>query len=122
LPSGGRDKVRGIARNGHLEITRAILEALPKLEIIANFGVGYDGIDLKAAAERNIIVTNTPDVLTEEVADTTLGLILMTVRELSAAERYLRAGEWARKGNYHLTEQLRDRTVCIIGICRIEQT
>ena len=71
-------------------------------------------------AERGIVVTNTPDVLTEEVADTALGLLLMTVRELSAAERYLRAGKWAREGNYRLTPAtLRDRTVGIVGLGRI---
>jgi lactate dehydrogenase-like 2-hydroxyacid dehydrogenase len=110
--------VRGIARVGHLDVTRAVLESLPKLEIVANFGVGYDGIDLKAAAERGVIVTNTPDVLTEEVADTTLGLLLMTVRELSAAERYLRAGKW-KDAPYPLTGTLRDRTVGIAGLGRI---
>jgi lactate dehydrogenase-like 2-hydroxyacid dehydrogenase len=110
---------RGIARGAHFSIPRAMIEHLPKLEIIANFGVGYDGINLKAAAERGVVVTNTPDVLTEEVADTALGLILMTVRELSAAERYVRAGNWARKGNYPLTATLRDRTVGILGLGRI---
>jgi len=110
---------RGIARGAHFAIPRDLIERLPKLEIIANFGVGYDGINLKAAAERGIVVTNTPDVLTEEVADMALGLILMTVRELSAAERYLRAGNWAREGNYPLTATLRDRTVGILGLGRI---
>src|SRR5262249_52282428 len=65
-----------------------------RLEIVARFGVGYDGVDLTAAAARRIVVTNTPDVLTEEVADTAIGLLLMTVRQLSAAERFLRAGKW----------------------------
>ena len=112
-------RFRGIARGAHFDVSRELIERLPKLEILANFGVGYDGIDLKAAASRGIIVTNTPDVLTEEVADTALGLILMTVRELSAAERHLRAGNWARQGNYPLTATLRDRTVGILGLGRI---
>jgi lactate dehydrogenase-like 2-hydroxyacid dehydrogenase len=112
-------RFRGIARGAHFDISRDLIERLPKLEIVANFGVGYDGIDLKAAASRGIVVTNTPDVLTEEVADTALGLILMTVRELSAAERHLRAGNWARQGNYPLTATLRDRTVGILGLGRI---
>jgi lactate dehydrogenase-like 2-hydroxyacid dehydrogenase len=81
--------------------------------------VGYDGIDVAAAAERGVIVTNTPDVLTEEVADTTLGLLLMTVRELSAAERHLRAGRWPTEGPYPLSASLRDRTVGIVGLGRI---
>lgn len=110
---------RGIARGAHFSIPRDLIERLPKLEIVANFGVGYDGIDLKAAASRGIVVTNTPDVLTEEVADMALGLILMTVRELSAAERYLRAGNWVGQGNYPLTATLRDRTVGILGLGRI---
>ncbi len=112
-------RIRGRARAGHARIDRSLIERLPRLEIIANLGVGYDGIDLAAAAERGIIVTNTPDVLTEEVADTALGLLLMTVRELSAAERHLRAGLWPTAGPYPLTMSLRDRTVGIVGLGRI---
>ena len=112
--------IRGVARGGHLGIDRDFIDRLPKLEIIANFGVGYDGIDLAHCAARGIVVTNTPDVLTEEVADTALGLLLMTVRELSAAERHLRAGKWEREGNYRLTKAtMRDRTVGIAGLGRI---
>ncbi len=119
-PPPAAGAVRGIARGSHFNIDRALLDQLPKLEIVANFGVGYDGIDLTTAAERGIVVTNTPDVLTEEVADTTLGLILMTVRELPQAERHLRAGRWASQGNYPLTKaSLRDRTVGIAGLGRI---
>lgn len=110
--------IRGLARGGHFDVDRALFDRLPKLEIVASFGVGYDGIDLKAAAERGIVVTNTPDVLTEEVADTALGLLLMTVRELSAAEHHLRQGKWT-KGNYPLTGTLRNRTVGIVGLGRI---
>ena len=94
--------IRGMARGGHFDVPKPLLEQLPKLEIVANFGVGYDGIDLAYAAGHGIVVTNTPDVLTEEVADTALGLLLMTVRELSAAERYLRDGKWT-KATYPLT-------------------
>ena len=97
-----------------------MIDRLPALEIIANFGVGYDGIDLAHCAERGIVVTNTPDVLTEEVADTALGLLLMTVRELSAAERHLREGRWEKEGTYRLTSAtLRSRTVGIAGLGRI---
>jgi lactate dehydrogenase-like 2-hydroxyacid dehydrogenase len=112
-------RVRGLVRGGHATIDRALIERCPALEIIASFGVGYDGIDLTAAAERGVIVTNTPDVLTEEVADTALGLLLMTVRDLSAAERHLRAGDWPTKGAYPLSQSLRDRTVGIVGLGRI---
>ena len=112
-------RVRGVTRGGHAHIDRALIDRLPRLEIIASFGVGYDGIDVMAAAERGIVVTNTPDVLTEEVADTALGLLLMTVRELSAAERYLRDGRWPAEGPYPLSASLRDRTVGIVGLGRI---
>ncbi|HWJ73419.1 MAG TPA: 2-hydroxyacid dehydrogenase [Kaistia sp.] len=110
-------RIRGIAAGGAVDA--ALIDALPHLEIIANFGVGYDNVDARHAAAKGIIVTNTPDVLTEEVADTALGLILMTVREFSAAERYLRAGRWP-SGAYPLTKAtLRDRTVGIVGLGRI---
>jgi lactate dehydrogenase-like 2-hydroxyacid dehydrogenase len=100
-------------------IDEALLTALPKLQIISSFGVGYDHIDVKAAAKRGIIVAHTPDVLTEEVADTTIGLLLNTVRELPQAERYVRAGKWP-SGNYPLSRAtLRDRTVGIVGLGRI---
>ncbi len=112
-------RVRALVRGGHASVGRALIERCPGIEIIASFGVGYDGIDVAAAAEHKVIVTNTPDVLTEEVADTALGLLLMTVRELPAAERHLRAGQWVTKGAYRLTPSLRDRTVGIIGLGRI---
>src|ERR1700722_11285059 len=82
------NNVQGIARGRHFVISKELIDRLPKLEIIACFGVGYDGIDLRRCQERDIVVTNTPDVLTEETADAALGLLLMTVRELSSAERY----------------------------------
>ncbi|MEJ0013817.1 MAG: 2-hydroxyacid dehydrogenase [Bauldia sp.] len=111
--------VRGIAGGGRFTVDRALIAKLPKLEIVANFGVGYDGVDTAAAADRGIVVTNTPNVLTEEVADTALGLLLMTVREFSAAERYLRAGKWTEKP-YPLTKAtMRNRTVGILGLGRI---
>src|SRR6516225_6046228 len=88
----------------------AFIRRFPKLQIISSFGVGYDHIDAKAAAAHGVIVTNTPEVLTEEVADTALGLLLCTVREFPQAERYLRAGKWLQEP-YPLTRgTLRNRT------------
>lgn len=112
--------VRGIAMFGSKSLVDASFMArFPKLEIIANFGVGYDSIDAKAAAARGVIVTNTPDVLTEEVADLALGLILATLRELPQADRYLRAGRWLQ-APYPLTRgTLRGRKAGIIGLGRI---
>src|SRR5580658_9690532 len=111
-------RVRAIALAGHVWADEAYLSRFPNLEIISSFGVGYDHIDAKAAARLGIIATNTPGVLDDEVADTALGLVLMAVRQLPQAERYLRAGLWP-KGAYPLTPSLRDRTVGIIGLGRI---
>ena len=89
-------RVRAIAAvAGHGPVDSAIMSRFPKLEIVSSFGVGYDHIDAKWAGEHGVIVTNTPDVLNEEVADTALGLLLCTVRHLPQAERYLRAGQLA---------------------------
>jgi lactate dehydrogenase-like 2-hydroxyacid dehydrogenase len=110
--------VRGIAAMTAIDAT--FIDALPKLEIIANFGVGYDAVDAKHAAKKGIMVTNTPDVLTDEVADTALGLLLNTVRELPKAEAWLREGRWVRDGAYPLTETtLRRRRAGIFGMGRI---
>jgi len=112
--------IRGIATRGRQKTTADLIAQLPGLEIIANFGVGYDSIDLPAAIERGIVVTNTPDVLNDEVADFTVGLLLSTIRELPQAERFLRNGQWPR-GAYPLTQTLRDRTLGFIGMGRIGQ-
>ena len=99
----------------------AFMRRFPKLQIISSFGVGYDHIDAKAAAAHGVIVTNTPEVLTEEVADTAIALLLCTVREFPQAERYLRAGKWLQKA-YPLTKgTLRNRTVGIVGMGAIGQ-
>ena len=96
-----------------------MIARFPKLEIISSFGVGYDNIDFKYAADNKIVVCNTPEVLNEEVADTALGLLLCTVREFPQASNFLRAGKWMQ-GQYRLTRAtLRDRTVGIAGMGRI---
>jgi lactate dehydrogenase-like 2-hydroxyacid dehydrogenase len=113
-------RIRAIAlTGGHAPLDEAYMRQYPKLEIISSFGVGYDNIDAKAAARLGITVTNTPGVLDDEVADTALGLMIMTVRQLPQAERYLRAGQWTAKGAYPLSPSLRGRTVGILGLGRI---
>jgi lactate dehydrogenase-like 2-hydroxyacid dehydrogenase len=117
-------EIEAIGTGGHtgVKTDAALMAACPKLRVIANFGVGYDSIDADAAAKRGIIVTNTPDVLTEEVADTALALLLMTAKELTKAEDWLRAGHWATKGDYRLTPaSLRDRSLGMVGMGRIGQ-
>lgn len=113
------DKVRGLAIGGY-PVGAELLDRFPNLEIISNFGVGYDNVDAALCAEHGVMVTNTPDVLTEEVADTALGLMIMAVRELGAAERWVRAGKWESEGNYPLTTgTLRGRTMGVLGLGRI---
>jgi lactate dehydrogenase-like 2-hydroxyacid dehydrogenase len=114
------DKVRALAVAYTADkIDAAFMQRFPKLEQISSFGVGYDHIDAKWAGEHGIVVTNTPDVLNEEVADTALGLLLCTVREFPQADRYVRAGKWLEK-HYPLSKAtLRNRTVGMVGMGRI---
>ncbi len=113
-------QVRAIACAQGL-MSASLLERFPKLQIVSSFGVGYDHIDVKYAAAHGITVTNTPEVLTEEVADTALGLLLCTVREFPQAERHLRAGHWVKKAYPLSKATLRDRTVGMVGMGRIGQ-
>jgi lactate dehydrogenase-like 2-hydroxyacid dehydrogenase len=102
-------------------IPGTLMAHFPKLEIVSSFGVGYDHMDVKYASTHNVVLTNTPNVLTEEVADTALGLLLSTVRELPQAERFVRVGKWLERG-YPLTKAtLRNRTVGIVGMGAIGQ-
>ncbi|HYF53582.1 MAG TPA: 2-hydroxyacid dehydrogenase [Salinarimonas sp.] len=111
-------RIRGIAAGGHAPVTEAVLARLPALEIVASFGVGYDHVDAAAAGRRGVVVTNTPDVLTDEVADLAVGLLVATVRQLPQADRYLRQGRWLERP-YPLTATLRGRRVGIVGFGRI---
>ena len=112
-------KIKAIAIAHHTKVDGNFLKQFPNVEQVSSFGVGYDHIDAKWAGEHGIIVTNTPGVLDEEVADTALGLLLCTVRELPQSDRYLRAGKWPT-GHYPLTKAtLRNRTVGMVGMGRI---
>src|SRR4051794_22477199 len=117
-----REKIRGVAVTYHtVRADRNSLSQLPKLEIVAGFGGGYDHVDARYASEHDIVVTNTPDVLTEEVADVAMGLLLATLREFIKADRYVRSGLWQTQ-NYPLSVgSLRDRKVGIVGMGRIGQ-
>jgi lactate dehydrogenase-like 2-hydroxyacid dehydrogenase len=113
-------KVRGFACGGIAwnPVTADLMSRFPKLEIVSNFGVGYDQVDAAWAGAHDIIVTNTPDVLTDEVADLAFGLLLATVRRLPQADRYLREGHWPA-APFPLTASLRGRTIGILGLGRI---
>ena len=103
---------------GHQPIDAAFMGRFPNLKIVSSFGVGYDHVDAAWAGKHGIIVTNTPDVLNEEVADTALGLLLSTVRRLPQADRYLREGKWMG-GAFPLSDSLRGKTMGILGLGRI---
>ncbi|WP_414472073.1 2-hydroxyacid dehydrogenase [Microvirga sp. M2] len=112
-------RIRGVATStlyGRMDAT--LFERLPNLEIVASFGVGYDNVDVAEAARRQVIVTNTPDVLNDEVADLTLGLLLATLRKIPQADRYLRDGRWLT-APFPLSNTLRGRKVGIVGLGRI---
>ncbi len=110
--------VRGIATSGHKGASAGLIARLPKLEVIACFGVGVDAIDLKAAAARGIPVTNTPDVLTDEVADLAIGLMLASSRRLPQGDRFVRAGKWL-DGPMALTNRVSGARMGILGMGRI---
>ena len=112
-------QVRAIANFGSGRIDGRVMDLLPKLEIISNFGVGVDQIDLHAAKKRKVIVTNTPDVLNDCVADCALALTLNTLRKFPQSEAYLRSGFWATRGPYPLTTSLGGKTMGILGLGRI---
>jgi lactate dehydrogenase-like 2-hydroxyacid dehydrogenase len=112
-------QLRALASNGHqFPVDASFMRRLPRLEIVASFGVGYEHIDAKWAGEHGVVVTHTPGVLDDEVADIAMALTVMAVRRLPQAERYLRAGEWLR-APFPLTASLRGRTMGILGLGRI---
>jgi len=117
---GGR--VRGFATSGHLGASPAMMDACPRLEIISCYGVGVDAIDLEYAASKSIIVTNTPDVLNDDVANTAIMLLLASTRNLVAYDKYVRAGRWPAEGDPPLTQAIADEQIGIVGIGRIGQT
>jgi lactate dehydrogenase-like 2-hydroxyacid dehydrogenase len=111
-------RIRGLVQGGGTMTPTSLLDALPKLEIISVFGVGYDGVPVAYCKGRGIKVTNTPDVLTDDVADVALGLILMTGRGFARLNRFARSGEWEKRGP-DLTTKLGGRKVGILGLGRI---
>lgn len=106
--------------NGEASVTRELIASLPALELIAVFGVGYDGVDVQAAAEHRVRVSHTPGVLTDDVADLALGLMLATSRQIVAAHKFIEAGEWAA-GGFPWTQKVSGSRVGIVGMGRIGQ-
>lgn len=111
--------VRAIATRGDLGAGRELMDACPRLEIISVYGVGYDTVNLEAARARNIRVTNTPDVLTDDVADLGVAMMLCLSRGMIGAERWVRDGSWAAKGMYSLQCKVSGKRAGILGLGRI---
>jgi len=111
--------IRALAHFGHSKVDGKLMDSLPKLQIISNFGVGVDQIDLGAAKKRKIIVTNTPNVLNECVADCAMSLVLNALRKLPRSEEHLRSGYWATRGPYPLTTSLGGKVMGVLGLGRI---
>jgi lactate dehydrogenase-like 2-hydroxyacid dehydrogenase len=114
-----KDDISALVSTAFSGVSAKLIRALPNLEIISHFGVGYDSIDVKAAKERGIVVTNTPDVLTDDTADMGMALTLAVHRRIVEGDMYVRSGQWAKKGPLPLGRALRGRTMGIFGLGRI---
>lgn len=106
--------------NGEAIVTRQLISRLPSLELIAVFGVGYDGVDVRAAADHHVAVSHTPGVLTDDVADLAMGLMLATSRQIVAAQKFIEGGGW-RQGGFPWTHKVSGSRVGIVGMGRIGQ-
>jgi lactate dehydrogenase-like 2-hydroxyacid dehydrogenase len=113
--------IRGIAASGDSKVGAELIARLPALEIISVMGVGYDGIAVDAAKARGVVVTHTPDVLNDDVADLALALMLATARQIPAADRHVRSGAWAEKGPMPLARKLSGSRAGLVGMGRIGQ-
>lgn len=111
-----------VVTDGHWGVPANVFEALPNLKVVSSYGVGYDSIDANGAASRGILVSHTPDVLNDEVADTAVMLWLAVNRRLIPSDRWVRKGAWEEKGAFPLTRSVRGTTVGILGLGRIGQT
>ena len=115
----GHERYRAVAMPGFVPVPAEFMAKLANLEIAACFGVGYDGVDLDYAKSNGIAVTNTPDVLTDCVADLGIGLILACYRRMVEGDRYVRAGRWESEGILDLGRSPRGKRLGIVGLGRI---
>ena len=113
-------RIRAVAASGDSKVPASLIDQLPALQVISVMGVGYDGVDVAAAKARGVVVTHTPDVLNDDVADLALGLMLSTARQLPAADRFVRSGDWL-KGNMPLARKMSGARLGIVGMGRIGQ-
>jgi lactate dehydrogenase-like 2-hydroxyacid dehydrogenase len=113
-------RIRAIAASGESKVPKALIDQLPALEIVSVMGVGYDGIDVTAAKARNVVVTHTPNVLNDDVADLALALMLSVARAIPAADRYVREGRWL-EGPMPLARKMSGGRLGLVGMGRIAQ-
>ena len=119
LSAETRNSIRAIAFRGHSFLGSEVMDRFPNLGMIANLGVGYDTIDVAHAVSRGILVSNTPDVLTEDVADLGIGMMIALLRDIPGAQAWARTGEWAKNGEYPLQRKVSGRRAGIVGLGRI---
>ena len=113
-------RIRGIAASGESKVPAELIGRLPALEVISVFGVGYDGVDVGAAHARDIPVTNTPDVLTDDVADLGMALLLSIARQIPQADKFVRANQWVN-GPLPLARKVSGARLGLVGLGRIGQ-
>jgi lactate dehydrogenase-like 2-hydroxyacid dehydrogenase len=113
------DRCEVVVTSGGRGIEAALMRQLPRLKLVSCFGVGVDAIDLDYCRAHGIAVTNTPDVLTDDVADLAVALMLASLRQIVAADRWVRDGSWVARGALPLTTTVTRRKVGIVGLGRI---
>ena len=113
--------IRGIAGGGESSVSTALMDQLPSLEMVSIMGVGYDGVDVATALNRRLVVTHTPNVLNDEVADLAIGLMLSVARCIPQADQYVRSGRWVKEGAMPLARKVSGARLGIVGLGRIGQ-
>jgi lactate dehydrogenase-like 2-hydroxyacid dehydrogenase len=121
LDGAPRETIRAVCGSGESKVPADLIAQLPALEIISIMGVGYDGVDVAAAKARGVLVTHTPDVLNDDVADLALALALNIARRIPQADRYVREGRWAQQGPMPLATKMSGARMGIVGMGRIGQ-
>jgi len=121
LPTTIRDQITAFAFKGHTSLEANLIDAFPNLGLIANYGVGYDTIDVKYATSKGIKVTNTPDVLTNDVADLAVGMLIALSRDIVGASKWIQDDKWGHSGAYPLQRTLTGTNIGIVGMGRIGQ-
>jgi len=119
LDAAQREAIKAVAYKGHHAFGATEMDLLPNVGVVANYGVGYDAIDVKEASARGIKVSNTPGVLNDDVADLAVAMLIMQGREMEHASAWARSGKWAEQGEYRLNRKVSGGRVGIVGLGRI---